>query len=177
MRMIGQSPTSKRDRQRAIREIVARTSIGNQDELVAQLRARGFAVTQATVSRDIAEIGLAKVARGDRHVYVLPEDVVGGLIHGDDPLRRILADIPVTVGRSGLILLLTGSPGSANAIAQAIDQSSLHEQEGTLAGDNTLLVLFADETRLERWLEKFRALQGLAVPAERSSTSARSVPT
>src|SRR5437899_11891525 len=61
VRMIGQSPSAKRDRQRAIREIVARASIGNQDELVSQLRARGFAVTQATVSRDIAELGLAKV--------------------------------------------------------------------------------------------------------------------
>ena len=58
---------------------------------------------------------------------------------------RILGDIPVTIGRSGLILVLTGTPGTASAIAQAIDESSLREQEGTLAGDNTLLVLFADD--------------------------------
>ena len=58
----------------------------------------------------------------------------------------------MTVGRSGLILVLTGTPGTASVVAQAIDESTLHEQEGTLAGDNTLLVLFADEARLERWL-------------------------
>ena len=69
----------------------------------------------------------------------------------DERLRRILADIPVTIGRSGLILLVTGSPGTASIIAQAIDESSLSEQEGTLAGDNTLLVLFADEARLAAW--------------------------
>ena len=66
----------------------------------------------------------------------------------NERLGRILADIPVSVGRSGLILLVTGSPGTASVIAQAIDESSLTEQEGTLAGDNTLLVLFADEARL-----------------------------
>jgi transcriptional regulator of arginine metabolism len=82
----------------------------------------------------------------------------------DDRLRRILADIPVTVGRSGLILVLTSSPGTASVIAQAIDESGLSDQEGTLAGDNTLLVLFADETRLERWLARFRELQELPTP-------------
>ncbi len=72
----------------------------------------------------------------------------------------------MTVGRSGLILVLTGTPGTASVVAQAIDESTLHEQEGTLAGDNTLLVLFADERRLERWLGRFRAIQGsLAVTA------------
>ena len=61
-------------------------------------------------------------------------------------------------------LVLTGSPGTASVIAQAIDESTLHDQEGTLAGDNTLLVLFADEVRLERWLARFRAIESLAVP-------------
>ena len=74
-------------------------------------------------------------------------------------MRRILFDVPVTVGRSGLILVLTGTPGTASVVAQAIDESTLQEQEGTLAGDNTLLVLFADEPRLERWLERFRSIQ------------------
>ena len=56
--------------------------------------------------------------------------------------------------------MLTGTPGTASVIAQAIDESTLHEQEGTLAGDNTLLVLFADEARLERWLARFDAIGG-----------------
>lgn len=154
----------RRERQRAIREIVSRTPVSSQHELAALLRGRGFAVTQATVSRDIAELGLAKVARGDRHLYVAPEDLAPTAGPTDGHLARILADIPVTIGRSGLILVLNATPGTAGAIAQAIDQSSLTEQEGTLAGDNTLLVLFADEPRLERWLGRFRAIQGLPSP-------------
>ena len=71
----------------------------------------------------------------------------------------------MTVGRSGLILVLTGTPGTASVVAQAIDESTLQEQEGTLAGDNTLLVLFADEARLERWLERFRDPGRIAGPS------------
>ncbi len=153
-------------RQRAIRELIAREPIGIQHELAVRLADRGFTITQATVSRDIAELGLVKIGRGERHVYVAPEDLAPPPhASSDERLRRILADIPVTVGRSGLILVLTGTPGTASVIAQAIDESPLTEQEGTLAGDNTLLVLFADEERLERWLTRFRDIQSLAVPA------------
>lgn len=155
----GAPPVTKRDRQRAVREIVARESIASQQELADRLAARGFAVTQATVSRDIAELGLAKAWRGDRHVYALVDDLPRSTVDADDRLRRILADIPVTVGRSGLILVLTGTPGTASVIAQAIDDSMLTEQIGTVAGDNTLIVLFADEPALERWLDRFTALQ------------------
>jgi transcriptional regulator of arginine metabolism len=161
----------KRLRQRAIRQLVASRPVGSQRELVDALVEQGFDVTQATVSRDITELGLLKAPRGtgsaNGHAYVAREDVAAPLpAASDERLRRILSDVPVTVGRSGLILVLTGTPGTASVVAQAIDESTLHEQEGTLAGDNTLLVLFADEPRLERWLEKFRALQdSLAVTA------------
>ena len=163
---------SKADRQRAIRELARAAVVGSQQELADLLIERGFAVTQATVSRDIAELGLVKAPRGGRHVYVVPETL--GASRGtdsspnsasrpsDERLRRILADIPVSVGRSGLILLLTGSPGTASVIAQAIDESSLTEQEGTLAGDNTLLVLFADEARLLAWRARFDDIRRIA---------------
>ena len=149
----------KRDRHAAIRRLVIAHPIASQGELVAELAAQGFDVTQATVSRDIAELGLIKIPRAERHVYVSAGDLAGTASATEDLLRRLLADIPITVGRSGLILVLTGTPGTASTIAQAIDQSSLGEQEGTLAGDNTLLVLFADEARLERWLARFHSLQ------------------
>ena len=159
-------PLAKRDRQRAIREIVARQPIASQQELADRLAARGFAVTQATVSRDIAELGLAKAWRGERHVYVLADDLPRPASGSDERLRRILADIPVSVGRSGLILVLTGTPGTASVIAQAIDESTLSEQVGTVAGDNTLIVLFADELALGRWLDRFTALQTPLAPGE-----------
>jgi transcriptional regulator of arginine metabolism len=155
----------KRDRHAAIRRLVSDRPIGSQGELVEALSALGFDVTQATVSRDIGELGLAKVMRGDRSVYVTPESMGGRRPPSDERLRRILADIPVTVGRSGLILVVTGQPGTANVIAQAIDESTLSEQVGTVAGDNTLIVLFADEPALLRWLDRFDALNAPAEPA------------
>jgi transcriptional regulator of arginine metabolism len=141
-------------------ELVSHYPITSQQEFVDLLAARGFAVTQATVSRDIAELGLVKVARADRHVYAVPHDL-GPTIRAasDERLRRILADYPVQVRRSGLILLLLSVPGSAAAISQAIDDSTFDEQEGTLAGDDTVLVLFADEGRLERWRARFETLR------------------
>jgi transcriptional regulator of arginine metabolism len=160
----------KRLRQRAIRQLVASRPVGSQRELVDALVEQGFDVTQATVSRDITELGLLKAPRTNGHAYVAREDVAPpAAAASDERLRRILIDVPVTVGRSGLILVLTGTPGTASVVAQAIDESTLHEQEGTLAGDNTLLVLFADEPRLERWLERFRALQG-SIAATATST-------
>jgi len=157
----------KRDRHAAIRRLVTERKVGSQGELVEALSGLGFEVTQATVSRDIAELRLAKIMRGERSVYVNPEDLAPAAPPpSDERLRRILADIPVTTGRSGLILVLTGQPGTANVIGQAIDESTLDEQVGTVAGDNTLIVLFADESALERWLARFAALQAPAVPAE-----------
>jgi transcriptional regulator of arginine metabolism len=160
---------SKRERQRLILEVITNEPIGSQGDLVDRLNARGHAVTQATVSRDIAELGLVKAPSAAGHVYVTPESLGSGAAttpgpapaapRSDDRLRRILSDIPVTIGRSGLILLVTGSPGTASVIAQAIDESSLTEQEGTLAGDNTLLVLFADEPRLLAWRDRFDAIR------------------
>ncbi len=149
----------KQQRQRAIRELIATRPVGSQREVVDALSAQGFDVTQATVSRDISELGLIKAPGAEGHVYVAPTSTTPTMTADRDArLERILGDIPVTIGRSGLILVLTGTPGTASVIAQAIDESSLHEQEGTLAGDNTLLVLFADESRLGRWLARFEAI-------------------
>jgi transcriptional regulator of arginine metabolism len=164
--------STKRTRQQAIRELIARHPVASQTELSRLLAARGIPATQATVSRDVSEMNLVRVARNGRHAWVSPDDIAPPAAAGDERLRRILADIPVTVGRSGLILVLTGTPGSASAIAQAIDESTLTEQEGTLAGDNTLLVLFADARRLTRWRDRFRAIQGLP---SASRTSPRTI--
>jgi transcriptional regulator of arginine metabolism len=167
-RAAGTTRAAKRDRQRAIRELVARFPVASQQEFAELLAERGFDVTQATVSRDIADLGLVKVVRADRHVYASPEDLAPPPVQSDDSLRRLMNDLPLTVRRSGLILLLISSPGSANAIAQAIDESNLDEQEGTVAGDNTVLVLFADEERLLRWQQKLERIRSGPAAAARS---------
>lgn len=151
--------SARRERLRVLRELVASGRVANQHELVGLLSARGHDVSQATVSRDIAELGLVKVSDGGHHVYSARHALAPAAVaHPDARLRRVLADYPVAIGRSGLTLLLVSEAGSAGAIGQAIDESTLDEQEGTLAGDNTILVLFADDARLEAWLERFGEL-------------------
>lgn len=178
-------------RRQAILELVASRTIGSQEELAGLLRERGFAVTQATVSRDIADVGLVKAPRDDGHAYVTPGALAGastappsarGASSGSgrapaDPgearLRRVLADFPVAIARSGLTLVLVCHPGAASAIAQAIDESPLDEQIGTLAGDDTLLVLFADGPALERWQARFGAIAGQAATARAATDVTR----
>lgn len=162
------SPGLKRLRHQVILELVARAPVHSQEELAELLAARGFPVTQATVSRDITELGLVKVPRDASHVYVGPRELaLRDEAVDDERLRRLLEATPVTIGRSSLTLVLRGPVGSAQALARAIDQSSLHEQEGTLAGDDTVLVLFADEESLARWRGRFRSMQGLPAFADR----------
>lgn len=157
----------KRLRQRQIQELVRRGPIASQAELVAALRARGMPVTQATVSRDLTELRIVKVPRGARHVYLSTDDLgTRPDPSADERLARLLAETPVTIGRSGLTLVLRGPLSSAQSLARAIDESTLQEQEGTLGGDDTVLVLFADEARLETWLRRFRTLQGLPPAAD-----------
>ena len=149
----------RRARQAEIRDLVAREQIGSQQALAERLAERGYEVTQATVSRDIAELGLVKVVRGERHAYASPADAAALAPRDDALLRRVLADIPIDVRRSGLILLLVSSPGTASIIAEAIDSSSLGGQVGTLAGDNTVLVLSGVEPSFERWRGRLLDLQ------------------
>lgn len=158
------SPRASRSaRLQQILEIVAREDVENQQQLADVLAARGHQATQTTISRDIAALGLAKVFRDGRHVYALPGDL-GQRAADDAMLRRVLRDVPVQVRRSGLILLLVSTPGSASILAEAIDRSGLDGPEGTIAGDNTVLVLFADERGLERWRGQLERIQVLATP-------------
>ena len=102
----------------------------------------------------------------------MPEVIGARQPASDERLRRILADIPVTVGRSGLILVLNGQPGTANVIAQAIEESTLDGFVGTVAGDNTLIVLFPDEPSLTGWLARFDALNApVEVPSPTEALS------
>ncbi len=154
----------KRERQRILRELVSSQAVASQHELVDLLAAEGFEVTQATVSRDITELGLVKVAYDGKHIYAWPGDLTAlPSDDRDERLRRVLTEYPIHIGRSGLTLLLVSEAGVANAIGQAIDESTFDEQEGTLAGDNTILVLFADEARLQAWLERFETLRAAVI--------------
>ncbi|HLX35398.1 MAG TPA: arginine repressor [Candidatus Limnocylindrales bacterium] len=152
----------KQLRQRAIRDLIETRSIRTQHELAAALRERGFQATQATVSRDVRELGLAKGGRGGTPVYVLPPRLVEAEATGEDRLRRLLADLPIEVREAGLLLILRTMPGSAHAIAAALDRARWPDVEGSIAGDDTVFVAVADRGALRRLRDRFAALSGRA---------------
>jgi transcriptional regulator of arginine metabolism len=148
----------KQLRQRAIRDLVDQRPIRTQQELAAALRERGFRATQATISRDVAELGLAKSRRGASHAYVLPPRLVEAETSGEDRLRRLLADLPLELREAGLLLVLKTLPGSAHPIAAALDRARWSEVKGSIAGDDTVFVAFADRRSLRLTRTRLQSL-------------------
>ena len=140
----------KQLRQRAIRELVAQRPIRTQQELAAALRERGFRTTQATISRDVAELGLVKATREGTQAYALPRRLVEAETSGEDRLRALLRELPIELREAGLLLVIRTLPGSAHAIAAALDRARWPEVAGSIAGDDTLFVACADRAALQR---------------------------
>ena len=140
----------KQLRQRAIRDLVDQRAIRTQQELAAALRERGFRTTQATISRDVADLGLIKVSREGMQAYAIPPRLVEAETSGEDRLRKLLASLPVEFHEAGLLLVIRALPGSAHAIAAALDRARWPEVAGSIAGDDTLFVAFADRASLQR---------------------------
>jgi len=150
----------KQLRQRAIRDLVDQRPIRTQQELAAALRERGFRATQATVSRDVAELGLAKGRRGAARAYVLPPRLIEAETSGEERLRRLLADLPVQVKEAGLVLVLKTLPGSAHPIAAALDRARWAEVIGSIAGDDTVFIAFGDRRALHLTKARLQKLAG-----------------
>jgi transcriptional regulator of arginine metabolism len=149
-------------RRRAIRRIIAHQPVASQLALVEQLDEAGFDVTQATVSRDLKELGAIK-ARDDHgnSVYALPapgaavdETIVA------QALRRVLVEFAETIVPTGNLVIITTPPGAAQVVAGAIDRGGIEGVLGTVAGDDTLLVVVADSIggwRIAKQLEQLGA--------------------
>ncbi len=139
----------KQLRQRSIRDLVERRAIRTQQELASALRELGFRATQATISRDIAELQLEKVQRDGVAVYappVRPADDPSG----EERLRRLFRDLPVEIREAGQLVVLVTLPGSAHAIAAALDRARWPEVVGSIAGDDTVFVACPDRATLRR---------------------------
>jgi transcriptional regulator of arginine metabolism len=147
-------------RQQAIRDLVARRRLRTQQELAALLRERGFRATQATISRDVSEMGLIKVNRDGVLAYALPPRLVEAESSGEDRLRVLVRDMPFEVHDAGLLLVLRTLPGSAHALANALDRARWPETVGTLAGDDTVFVAFRDRPSLQRIHKRLTRLAG-----------------
>lgn len=140
----------KQLRQRAIRDLVDQRPIRTQQELAAALRERGFRTTQATISRDVAELGLVKATREGVQVYALSPRLVEAEVSGEDRLRRLLPDLPAEIREAGLLLVIKSLPGSAHPIAAALDRARWPEVVGSIAGDDTVFVATTDRAALQR---------------------------
>jgi transcriptional regulator of arginine metabolism len=140
----------KQLRQREIRDLLGQRPIRTQQELATALRERGFRATQATISRDVAELGLIKSNQGGVQTYLVPARVTEAESTGEERLRALLHDLPVEVREAGLLLVLKTLPGSAHAIAAALDRTRWTEVVGSIAGDDTVFVAFADRMSMQR---------------------------
>ena len=136
---------SKFERQGAILRLVRERELGTQAEVAEALREQGFDAVQTTVSRDIAQLGLVK-RRGPegRLVYALPGAAdLDRLSELSSALRRWT----ITLDATGNLAVVKTPPGYANALARAIDEASLPDVVGTVAGDDTILVIAPDARR------------------------------
>jgi len=131
-------------RQARVVAILSSSSISSQSELAARLADEGIDVTQATLSRDLEELGAVKLrgADGGVGVYVVPEDgsPVRGVPGGTARLSRLLGELLVSVDCSANLAVLRTPPGAADYLASAIDRAALPYVVGTIAGDDTLFV-------------------------------------
>jgi transcriptional regulator of arginine metabolism len=150
----------KQLRQRAIRDLVASRPIRTQQELAAALRERGFRTTQATMSRDVAELGLEKARRDGTSAYALPKRLVDTEATGEDRLRALLRELPIELRVAGLLLVIRTLPGSAHAIAAALDRARWPEVAGSIAGDDTVFVACPDRMALRRATARVREYAG-----------------
>ena len=151
----------KQQRQHRIGRLLVEHRVTNQAQLTELLAADGVTVTQATVSRDLEELGAIKVrVPGGDTVYAIPE-MPREQVSPQDHLRRVLGDWLVEVERSGDLVVLRTPPGSAHVVASAIDRNGLDGVVGTVAGDDTLLVI-AREGQGDPVALQLQQLAGLA---------------
>jgi transcriptional regulator of arginine metabolism len=136
----------KAARQRALAELLRSRQVSSQARALDHLRLQGFDATQATVSRDLEDLGAVKVRGPDgRLVYALPEPSAGEEPRHDE-IRRMLGALLLAIVPSGNLVVLRTPPGHANALASALDRAGLAGVAGTVAGDDTVLVVCAERT-------------------------------
>lgn len=146
----------KRSRQTLIQEIITDQPVETQEELSEILAERGVPATQATISRDIRELGLLKIPYQERHRYAMPDNTPAGSL---ERLKRLVREVLISyVVSENLVVVKTLSAG-ANVVSEAIDALQWPEVAGTIAGENTVLVVARsreDAPNLARRLEEMR---------------------
>ena len=157
----GAQRLTKQQRQHRIAGLLEHYSVSSQGQLVDLLTAEGVVATQATVSRDLEEMGAIKVrASGGESVYAIP-DLPKEHHTPEDHLRRVLGDWVVEVSNSHNIVVLRTPPGSAHVVASAIDRAGLPAILGTVAGDDTIMCVITERSSGARVAKDLAHLAGL----------------
>ena len=148
-------------RQHRVAQILEKSAVSSQQQLVELLAEAGVDATQATVSRDLEEIGAVKVrAAGGESVYAVP-DLPTDRVAPEDHLRRVLGEWVVEVSASANLVVVRTPPGSAHVVASALDRAGLPDILGTVAGDDTILVVAMEDVGGQRLAERLSSLSGL----------------
>ena len=152
---------TKNQRQHRITKLLEAEPVTSQAQLVALLAEQGVEATQTTVSRDLEDLGAVKVRLpGGETAYALPELPVHQ-IAPEDHLRRVLGEWVVEVAHSANLVVLRTPPGSAHVVGSALDRSGVEEVVGTVAGDDTVLVVAAEDVGGEAMAERLRDIAGI----------------
>jgi transcriptional regulator of arginine metabolism len=156
---------TKQQRQHRIAKLLENEAVGSQAHLVELLAADGIDATQTTVSRDLEELGALKVRLpGGATAYALPE-LPSQQIAPEDHLRRVLGEWVVEVERSLNLVVLRTPPGSAHVVGSALDRSGFPGVIGTVAGDDTVLVVASEEPGGTVVADRLAEVAGLELPA------------
>ena len=151
----------KRQRQHIIERLLGDEAVSSQEQLVELLAERGVNATQATVSRDLDDLGAIKVrVGGGAGVYAVPVPAEERTM-SEDHLRRVLSDWVIDIGRSANLVCLRTPPGSAHVVGSALDRAGLGDVLATVAGDDTLLVVAAEGSDAGALAARLRARAGL----------------
>ena len=147
----------KERRQRVIADLIRADVLGSQEEVAGRLAGLGFEVTQATVSRDLEQLGALKVRRDGRISYALPDQLTA---HGAGPSRlgSVLRDWVRSVDVAAAMVVLKTPPGSAHLVGVALDEASLPEIVGTICGDDTIFAACRSAGDAEAIATKLRTL-------------------
>ena len=145
----------KNNRLEALRLIISSQQMGSQDELLAALQKEGFKLTQATLSRDLKQLKVAKAASmSGNYVYVLPNETMYKRVSTPNSIREMMK-VPgfVSINFSGNMGIIKTRPGYASSIAWNIDNSDIPEILGTIAGDDTIFIVIKEGIRHQEVIE------------------------
>ena len=139
-------------RQRKVLDLIKENDVETQEDLVSKLRESGFDVTQATVSRDIKELNLIKIAK-DKNTYKYIAASEPRQYPGVSRLGKLLKDSATNIDYSDNLIVIKTLPGVANAIAACIDNIQWTEIIGTIAGDDTILLVVKPKSSVKKYLD------------------------